>query len=42
MIRLIVAIAVGITVVAGGTYTTQSLSNSAPGGNATVYPNNGS
>ena len=42
MIRLIVAIAVGIPVAAGGAYTTQSLPNLAPAGNATVYPNIGS
>ena len=42
MIRLIVAIVVGIPVAAGGAYATQSLSNSAPAGNATVYPYSGS
>jgi hypothetical protein len=42
MIRLIVAIAVGIPVVAGGAYAPQSLPNSAPAGNATVYTYSGS
>ena len=37
MIRLIVAIAVGIPVAAGGAYATQSLPNLAPAGNARVY-----
>jgi hypothetical protein len=42
MICLIVAIVVGIPVAAGGAYAPQSLSNSAPAGNAPVYPNSGS
>jgi hypothetical protein len=42
MIRLIVAIVVGIPVAAGRAYATQSLSNSAPAGNGTVYPFSGS
>lgn len=42
MIRLVVAIVVGIPVAAGGAYAPQSLSNSAPAGNAPVYPYSGS
>jgi hypothetical protein len=42
MTRLIVAIAVGIPVAAGGAYAPKSLPNLASAGNATVYPNSGS